>query len=473
MKESARIFLLKLLAVTAVSMFIYPLVLVVRTAAFKLDGGVPAAMFYMLLILGGFFIGTFTVRKSSSLFGKISEITIVRFFLVKYDKEDKERLVSMAVTYTTSLFPVLAAILLFNSYGFLRILFEVVFAFLPYFIALKGTFNSFESIFGDKIAYFGFALIAVTLEVTYIYKPVAYLKPIIFIIAYLYIFIFLILKNQQDIDTNIYVKKHIEKSILPRNMRSFNTWSVVVMFAAILLLFNLKPLVMILLKIAGKVTTFIITAVLWILQFLNIPMDSNPQQNAPQIDSGFFGADWEIHPYMNFISSVIRYFIIIYFLYHTLLIVMRSLPSLISKLAALLRRIFSWNKAVNEKEIQDYDDETETVKPIKDRDKYREIRNKIRIAKKDLKNIIDPVERIRYIYGSVLGMLHIFGINIEKSDTTSEIYVKSQQICGIDKPLSMLTGIYNRVRYGNSIPDKVEIIATDEYYSNTVELLKH
>jgi hypothetical protein len=474
MKESMRIFLLKLLAVTGVSLFIYPLVLVVRTAVFKHDGGVLAAMFYLLLILSGFFMGAFTISKNISIFDRISEITIVKFLLFKYEKTEKDRIIFTTAAYATSLFPVLTVILIFHSYGVARVLFEVIFAFLPYFIALRGTFNDFTNVFPNNIAYFGFILIAVSIEVSYFYRPVAYLKPYLYTIAYLYIFVYLILKNQEDIDTNIYVKKHIEKSILPKNMRSFNTWSVIVMFFVVLLLFNLKPLVMILLNMAGKVIAYFIAAVLWVLRHLNLGSGGGqPQQSPPQLNSGFFGTDWEINPLGNFINNIIKYFALIYFLYHSVLIVLRRIPSLFSRLAALLRRIFSLNKTANTSGIQDYDDETETIKPQKDRDKYREIRNRIRIAKKELKYISDPVERIRYIYGSVLGMLHIFGINIEKSDTTSEIYIKSKQIYGIDKPLSMLTGIYNAVRYGSSIPDKAVLTETDEYYSSAVELLKH
>lgn len=466
-----RVFILRLLAVTTISIFIYPPVLVVRIVAFRNDGGVAGFLYYMMLILSGFLVGNFADRKKCVIYDKIIKVPLVKFALFNLDKTKSERNISAVVAYLTSVVPILTTVLFFHSYGIFRVLFEAVFALIPYFISIKGAFRSFADILSNVVAYTGFILISLSMEAAYFFRPALYLKPYLYVISYFYILAYLILKNQEDIDRNIFVKKHVEKSILPKNMRSFNTYAVVVLFAAILLLFNLKSFVMVLLKMTGRIFRYVITAVLWIMNHLNPIGKGEASQVAPPTVNFEFHGVFEIHPFRNFLSHVLQSFILLYTVYHIVMAIIRKAPALISRLAALLRRIFTWKEAEAASKIQDYDEETETVIPRKDHNKYRELRNRIRNAKRELKSIYDPVERIRYIYGSVIGMLGIFGIVIDKSDTTAEIHFKSSTINGIDPPLLQLTESYNLVRYGDCIPDTISLKYVENNYNIIVQFL--
>ena len=149
-----------------------------------------------------------------------------------------------------------------------------------------------------------------------------------------------------------------------------------------------------------------------------------------------------------------------------------NISPLLHKFAVWIKKLFNFNRTRSSAGVLDYDDEIETVKPQKITNKKKDIRNKIRSAKRDLKTIRDPAERVRYIYGSALCILRIMGISIEKSDTTIEIYIKSMQICGIDQPLFILTGVYNRVRYGNYTPDATALMEAENQYTQAVEMLR-
>jgi hypothetical protein len=368
---------------------------------------------------------------------------------------------------------VLAALLVYGREGGLRAAFEIVITLLPYLVSVKHRYSGFSKIMSNGSNTAGFIILATAVEISILSARAAHLRPYLFIGAYVYILIFLIIRNQEDIDDNIYDRKNIEKSILPRNMRSFNTLVVFVLFSAILILFNLKSAVLWLMNIAGRITVLLAGVLLWLAGLIFPDTEGREPQDMPPPDFGFFGnGSADIHPLYNFIFNIIKYFILLYLIYRLLFFLIWRIPAIAEKIAGLLGKLFSWGRDDGRREPRDYDDETEIVKPQRERDVRRALRTMFKNAGRDLKSITDPVERIRFIYASLLEMLGIYGIPTEKSDTTLDILKKALVIKGMEEPLCEVTQVYNGVRYGSRVPGPETLLDTEARYREAAELMK-
>jgi len=69
-------------------------------------------------------------------------------------------------------------------------------------------------------------------------------------------------------------------------------------------------------------------------------------------------------------------------------------------------------------------------------------------------------------------MLEAYGIILEKSDTTMEIYRKSNRIERLSGPFLPVTNLYNEVRYGGSIPDKAGLSSYEIKYNEASVIIK-
>ena len=469
MREAFRIRLLKLLALLALNIFIYSTVAVLRSIIFKDDGEAGSIALYAAVLLVGALILRLLQDEDHSVYKRIAEIPAVKMFAFTFNITEKTRFIASVAVYVSLILPVMATFLVFGRKGFLRTAFEIVVILLPYLILIKHRYSSFSRIMNNSISMTGFIILAATIELSILSSRAMHLKPYLFLAAYVYIFIFLIMKNQEDIDDNIYDRKHIEKSILPRNLRSFNTMAVVVLYSTILILFNLKPIVLWIMNMAGKISILFAGFLLWLSGVIFPKTEEQIGQNSQQPDLGFIGGgDFAVHPFSNFMFNVVKYFILVYLAYRLVFFLLKSAPSIAGKIIGFLRRLFSWNKHIDSRDVQDYDDEIEIVKPQKERDRRHTLKTLIRNAGRNLETITDPVERVRFIYAAILEMLGTYGIPTEKSDTTLDILRKSLLIQGMEKPLNMVTYVYNGVRYGSRIPGQDTLSETEAQYQEAV-----
>lgn len=68
---------------------------------------------------------------------------------------------------------------------------------------------------------------------------------------------------------------------------------------------------------------------------------------------------------------------------------------------------------------------------------------------------MNPAERVRYIYAKVISLISK-NVDIKKSDTTRQIYVKALKLDGIQGHMGSLTDIYEKVRYDDYMPEAEE-----------------
>jgi hypothetical protein len=463
MKQPTRLGLLRIVATLEIIMFIYVMSFVLRKVLFGNNGGLISFAIFYMSAAAGFIVGSFIFKDSSSLVIKLTETSVMKFLTYILNMDKKTVFTAKLVSALTTLLPAIAVIILFRTQGFLGIIFEVIFIVLPYRVAINSSKKYYQDIIVNGVIYFGFFVLAASLIASSFYHPLNNIKTPIYFILYAYILIYLILKNQEDIDDNIYSKKYIQKSILPKNMRSFNTTAVLILFTIIILLFNFKALIASVIKYLAILSAKFVLLVLWLLSFI-FPQSANQQQGQQNQDMQLPKADAaNNNQLLDIILKVIIAAIVIFILYKLIPVLFRKLSELFLRLIVFLRKVFQVQKA-DGGIVGDYDDETETVRPEKGLASKRAEKFRKKVSDKEMKGIKDPVERVRYIYMLLLRMLEHAGIGREKSDTANEIYNKSTHIANVSDPLLKITNIYEKVRYGEYIPKSEDINDIDRKY---------
>ena len=472
MKESFRLNFLGFGAAMSLNLFILPAVLLLRALIFGYSGGFADVLLYFAISSAGFMAAILVFKEDAAYFETAAKWPLLKLPFYLFNIKEKERFISDIAGFLSVSLPVTAAAALYGGIGIPRLIFEMFFLVLPYLISLKSANKRYSDIFANQIAFFGFFIMAASIIAANYLQAANHLKWYFYIILYIYILIYLVLKNQEDIDSNIYSKKYIQKSILPKNMRGFNLIAVLGLYCVILLLFNLKTVVLALLEAGAKILGLVVLGVLWVLQHILPSMGSIRQENTQMpADFGFFGgAEEAVRPFLNLLGNTFKAFILIYVLYKLLPFLLKKAAGLIMKLVELLKRTFG--RRLSASITNEYDDETETLKPVKEIKKQRNLRRSIEGARQDLGKITDPVERIRRMYGILLKMLEAYGIILEKSDTTMEIYRKSNRIERLSGPFLPVTNLYNEVRYGGSIPDIAGLSSYEIKYDEASGIIK-
>lgn len=472
MRESFRLNFLSFSAILALNLFILPVVLLLRVLIFGNSGGLAAVILYFAILSAGFIAARLVLKEDAAYFETAAHWPLLRLLLYFFNVKEKGRLVSNMAGFLSVILPVAAAAALYGGKGIPRLAFEIFFLILPYWISIKNANKIYSDIFANQIALFGFFITAAAIIASNYLQEANHLKWYFYTILYIYILIYLVLRNQEDIDSNIYSKKYIQKSILPKNMRGFNLIAVLGLYGAILLFFNLKAVVLALLGVGAKIIGYVALGVLWVMQHI-FPAEGSSRLNTPQTpaDFGFFGGSEEaLHPFLNLLSNTIKAFILLYVLYKLLPFLMKKAAALIRKLAELLKR--TYGRRLSTSDTNEYDDETETIKPDKEIKKQRSLRKSIDGARLDLGKITDPVERIRRMYGILLKMLEANGIVLERSDTTSDIFRKSSRIDRLPEPFLPVTNLYNEVRYGEGVPDNASLSSYEIKYNEISSIIK-
>ena len=276
-----------------------------------------------------------------------------------------------------------------------------------------------------------------------------------------------VVRNQHDIDENIYNKKFVEKSLLPKDLRRVNAVSATFVFLLVLLLSNLKTVVARVLSLAGDLVSIIFNAILRIIEKIG-PDAAEPESieiPGDLLEQGMEQAPPS--PYMNLFINIVQYFIVLYLAYKLVLLFISKIPSIVSALSGLLRRLFGVKTEEACDEESDFIDISEIVLPERAEKERRRASKKKRRTARYLRRITDPAERIRYMYGLILDMLPQRGISPLPSDTTAEILAKAGETDG----LPPFTAIYEQVRYGDgSGPETLE--TAEQHYAKASDAIK-
>lgn len=471
MKEASRHNILSFIAVTSINLFLIPAVFLLRELIFGQSGGIAALLLYFAVSSAGYLAGRMIFKGDAEFFEAASRWPVFKLLFYFFNVKEKGQMLSNMTGSLSVLVPAAIAGVLYGGMGVWRMMFEVFLLVLPYFIALKNSGKSYSDIFYNHIAIFGFIVMAAAIIASNYIAETNYLKWYFYAVLYVYILFYLVLRNQEDIDGNIYSKKYIQKSILPRNMRGFNLIAVLGLYCIILLLFNLKTVVLYLMDIGVKVIAWAAYAIMWLVSLL-FPPTGDARQDSAQMpaDFGFFGgAEEAVNPFMNLLENTFKAFIILYVLYKLLPFLLKKAVILVKKLAELLKRSFGRHTVAAS--VDEYNDEVETIKPEKEA-RRRNLRKSIYEAGRELGKITDPVERVRQMYLILLKLLEAYGVELDKSDTTSEIYNKTKGVENLSVPFHPITSLYNKVRYGGEIPDHKSLTSFEARYNEASGIIR-
>lgn len=460
--------LLRILAASAVNVYVYAGIAVLRAAIFGSDGGARAVLLYISSAMLAILSNAMFLNRIPPFAAGVSKTRSARFAAFMLNIRDVEYFVAKAAAWLPVIVPLAAGIFLFARHGIFRVLFELAPLAAAYAISLKNTRLDAAVIMSRTKVFTGFLVLFSALAISNILHGLEYLRPWLKGAAYFFILAYLIVRNQEDIDVNIFNKKHVEKSTLPKNMRRFNMLSVCMVFLIILLISNFRNAIASIAGLLGMVIAYVAYAVLWILDFfISIISTVHKVDAQPQNDlfTGFRG----ISPVGNFIFNILRNFTILYILYRILFELARKIPGYARNIAGLIAKLFSLDKGARPIEEFDYTDESETVKPEWLRGRFKTAGKKRRKARKKLKYITDPVEKVRRMYAIVLDMLQISGIKTEPCDTTLDILKKAAPLGSVREELSALTDVYNCVRYGEMVPGPEMMSEALSCYAKTAE----
>lgn len=475
MKLPQRHTLIKMLSVVAVDSVIYSAYTAIRSALFKEDGGLLAAILFVFTAACAYSAGTVLLEGKLSAAKRASATKAIKFISFMFNIKDSAGSISAVTAWLIMAVPAVLAFFVYNSCGIYRCLLELIYAIIIYIIALKQSRFTASRIMIKQAAWTCLVLIAACLELPYFLGDLTYLRKWFFASLYLFILAFLIVRNQDDIDDNIFSKKHIEKSILPKNLRRFNLASVLVIYIVILLAFNFKDIIIYLLNLLGELVKIIGKAILWILSLFNnvlyVTQNDGIENNMQDLFQPEEAA--QVSPLLNLMGNTLKYFVLLYIAYRLILLLIRIMPTLCRKIAGWIGRLFSISGEKDiARECLDYSDETEIVRPA-EHNRPKKFVRKTGGGRRNLKGIKDPVEKVRFMYSGILAAVSEMGVDRSASDTTKEIAEKTSEISSrTASPLSCFTDIYNEVRYGGLVPDETILEKSQEYYVSTLRSAK-
>ncbi|MCX8129216.1 MAG: hypothetical protein N3I35_03840 [Clostridia bacterium] len=460
MPEKIRITVMKLTALTGVFLFIYPGVELLRYTVFKGASELRDIFFFALTVFFGYLTGRVVVRDKSKILERIISVPAVEFFL---DKHATVLFMSKLTAYLTSLVPFFAVIIFSSGESLQRRLIEASIALIFYFIGLRANFREFGRILGSTFFYIAFIFsMCLLFAVTYS-KGLSHLRIQFSIMFFIAVIASLIIQNQAYLDLMV-MKKEAHSAGTPRNIRIFNIKAVVMFLFFLVLLLNLNSIVAFTLSMLKMFVSVVVEIMMKLFRLL-FPDAGGAKIQTASAEVPFFGRIRLPSPFWNFITEVFRNAIFLYAIYKFIPAAILKIRNMLLWIIKLIKRLlFSNVESAAANLPVDYTDETETVGPPWLRKKKESTGKNIRKFRKALKDISDPIVKIRVIYACIAEIFIEKKIDIRKSDTTGEILKKAMHMEEIRDALSSVTSVYDKVRYGDVIPQETEVFSTEKSF---------
>lgn len=453
MRGNTRNLILKYAGTLGIFSFLYPVILILRVLLFKDKCGAEDALFHAALIFGGHVITGIIVKGRESL----------KYYIA---------------SYALLVVPLVSAWFIYRDLGIWRLLLELVLAFSMYFIGIRQSLTPFRNIFQRSVIVAGALFLTFSLIAAFYYNQFKFLLGTISTCTYVFIFISLILKTQQNLDS-VFIQRHIESSSVPKNIRKFNSGLAILLFAVVAVIVNIKGTLS---TMALWMKNMLIGAVWLLIKVLTFIFGSSEDSAGPRQQEDikpnlpFSEGENQGSLVTNIVMGVIMAAAVIFLIYALYPRIPYIAAAIMEKLRALLEAIRNFVRNLlklppPEPELsEDYQDETEKLERY--RQKKKEAKKSIRTLKKALRKITDPVEKVRNLYCMVLFALRAKGIDISRADTTGEICEKSMSVKGLEDHMIKLTNVYDRVRYGERTPPAHEVELAEQAYSQVDKALR-
>ncbi len=478
MRQSVRRELIRLLEITSIFSFEYMTFMALRQYLFADDGGV-------LMFAAGIAAAYAGYALSRLIAG------------------NRKRLIFGLAAYSTILIPaslyVLISVSLSKSVWL--ILFEAPAVLIFYITGIRASQSKQDYFLSSHKIGAGMIFAVISLLSSYTLTSLSGIRAYELLLGLFFMTTGMIVKNREQLEDHLKMDGEISSD--SKNIRRYNTWHIIALFAIIMLLFNLKGIMIFIVGIAGKVILFIFRAMHHIITLFGKKGTEGGSQDP------FGGLGQEAPTDMSGGNSIIGLILTILFIALMIYLSIKLIPAIFAEIKEsvisfinLIKRILAPGEA--RKPFNEYYvDVVEIIVPSEKAQRKKAVlkgatllQNRLRRLKKSA----DPVERLRLMYGAILCILAGKGADIAPHDTTAEIYGKAVHAYAsnaysheayahdaysndtspggatADKTsfaddLKHLTIAYERARYADHIPDSEEAALATKRYSNITSLL--
>lgn len=415
---------MKLLALINIFLFFYPVFIPLRYYIFDTSGGFTCAVFALVSLFFGLFATRFICRKEY-------------YFTTRL------------LSYCAILIPVIATAVVFHGNGTLRSIFESVVAGCFYIIGSVNFSRSYGEIYSSKTTGTNVFILTAVFILVNIVSSIHPVRGLIFIFVILNIPITMVLKSEGNID-EVFLKRGVEIPEVQRSIRKANLKLVAILYGIILVLFNIKDLLSVVLRFILLTYIKINLFIMYLISLLFANKDGASQGQQGSMNLPVEPGDG--NKTANTLFTIVAVILIIFILY-------KLIPKLFKAIAELIRFIKSKLKRKIKIDDNRYEDNEceeiiEITRQSSDSWMKRRKRNNLYSL---LKKTHDPAERVRLIYRIILNELGKKGIGVAASDTAGQVAKKAHSKDELKASLESVTSIYEQVRYGEVIPDAASI----------------
>ena len=224
------------ISLIAVFTFLYQLILLTRAVFFGVTWGMPGIIFGIVLLFAGYIIAGLITRRKQNFY------TILTTYISAVAISVIAAIIYWNFAPGPKFLPTqLNSNLSSDVIKILNVIFECLCIFILYFTGTRARFIGFDFILSRRKIIFGIIDFIFASIFVYYYEEIGYLKNTVYIFAYIFIILSLLIKNQENLDST-FIKKHIDLSTVPKNLRNYNSVFIIILFAIILTIFNIQEL---------------------------------------------------------------------------------------------------------------------------------------------------------------------------------------------------------------------------------------
>ncbi len=435
---------LKLLAIAAIPLLIYPIIDTIVIGWKLTDRQTPLELLHME---GWLFLG----------YG----IGMLWYWIKQKRKKPFPKIVDKLVPYLGAVFPLVGAGLLHLTEWQGYVACVTVFSTILYLVGVRMPYITYGRILNPIVFYMTIASTFICFFILWYMKgqlaidekTLSYSMTPIVITYLIGLGIFALVRNQSNIDYMMERRKHKMES-LPKKIRYYNVMLILGIFLLVVILYSFKDWIIEGVWFLLDLLRSIIVAIGWGIYYLfnllpeseetgeEVGMDYQPL--APE------GSSWNDSLELIFRLIVIAVFVFIFVLYGKR--IWRALLEKLSQFKNWLVKLLGKNQFV--KAFQNgsdyYSDEVSSVREEMDQEKLSEsAKLTVRQWKKECRQYFksaDTPEKLKNGYGLLVEWLTLKGVDVCVSDTPKEILQKGERQL---KPYSgkELTGDYERIKY--------------------------
>lgn len=369
MREKTRSFLMKLIAVTAIFSSLYPITRIGRIYLFQINGSSFDFIIAITLVLLGYLAPFIIIRGKSSII----------------------RIIAVNIAF---IIPTPLVILVSPKISWIHMIFELLLAFLFYFIGARIYFSQYLLILDDKKVSMCVVMMLVSLLTVNYLHDFAQLRTLTFIMAFVFMLFSMIFTNQCLIDK--FTKKDSKSSSVIKNIRGYNAIATFIIFALILISFNFKNIVLFLFKIIWIIGGFFFWLLTKIMS-LGFHVKGNSQTIRPE--GGGIGIPINF-PFIKIIIAVLL-IALVYLFFFKMKGFRKKFRVLLSAIYQMLAGLFKKKDGDLSKD-EYFSDEIEKLAITKEEKKLEKPKIKAANGKRNIKvleRIAKPDEKIRYYSG--------------------------------------------------------------------------